>query len=94
MQSKAESKFDEQRGEIGNATLEKSLIERIVKAHLDLYLPAHPDVITIDHDMPSVAQTISSIYSDAAHIPPDAASSHNGHAVAIDTHNDPNTTII
>jgi hypothetical protein len=67
--------------------LEKTVIEGMVKAHLDLYLPAQPDVITIDDDPPGQVLTVG-------RVAPGTISNDDGYPVAIDAHENPNTTII
>lgn len=76
-----------QRNSIADQTLEKTVIEGMVKAHLDLYLPALPDVITIDHDPPTELPT-------NGQVAPGTISSDLGYPVTIDAHKNPNTTII
>lgn len=94
VQRETETIFGGQRSAIADTTLERGLIERIVKSHLDLYLPANPDVITIDHDTPTEAQSLASIPFESSTTPSDTIPSRNGYGLAIDTHDNPNTTII
>lgn len=94
VQRKTETISGGQRSAIADTTLERGLIERLVKSHLDLYLPAHSDVITIDHDTSTEARSLASVPSESFMTPYDTTASRNGYAVAIHTHDNPNTTII